>query len=270
MKKLIIALAMMFATTVAHAETITLINTGKPGGSSDARTKLYHEGLTNMGYDVQFENINKIGQSVDFFQKLDGPAMMVYVNIYAKHQPVTHNTENFVMVEYVQPLFVCSARPLAELGDEVTVAYGKTYNPEMVQKIVELTGKRAKVVPYKNSSAVLEAMLGGDVDIAFNNQGKTLKYIKSGKGTCFGNTSDNEVIGVAPLADNYNVDFELPIMVATVISKGMNVDKLRKDLLALQKTAPFVEYHSKKKLAKFTKTRQEELDMVVASEAVWK
>ena len=51
MKKLIIALAMMFATTVAHADTITLINTGKPGGSSDARTKLYNQGLDNMGYD---------------------------------------------------------------------------------------------------------------------------------------------------------------------------------------------------------------------------
>jgi len=183
---------------------------------------------------------------------------------------VTHNTENFVMVEYLQPMFVCSAKPLADLGNEVTVAYGKSFNPEMVAKIVGLTGKTAKVIPYKNSSAVLEAMLGGDVDIAFNNQGKTLKYIKSGQGTCFGNTSDGEVIGVAPLTANYDVDFELPIMVATVISKGISVDSLRKDLLALQNTTPFVEYHSKKKLAKFTTTRQEELDMVVASEALWK
>ena len=270
MKKLLIAFAMMFAATVANAQTITLINTGKPGGSSDARTKLYHEGLTSMGYDVQFENINKIGQSVDFFQKHDGAAMMVYVNIYAKHQPVTHTADNFVLVEYVQPLFVCSARPLAELGDEVTVAYGKTYNPEMVQKIVELTGKRAKVVPYKNSSAVLEAILGGDVDIAFNNQGKTLKYINSGKGICFGNTSADKVIGVAPLAANYSVDFELPVMVATVIAKGIDLDALRKDLAHLQTTQPFVDYHTKQQLAKFSATRQQELDMVVASEAVWK
>lgn len=270
MKKLLIALAMMFATSVASAETITIINNGKPGGTSDLRSKLYAEGLENLGYTVNFENIGKISQSVDFWQKHEGPAMMVYVNLFAAHQPITHNDENFVLIEYVQPFFVCSAVPFSELGDEVTVAHAKSYSVDIVKSVVEQTGKRVKTIPYKNSGATLEAILGGDVDIAFNNQDKTLKYIKSGKGHCIGNTSEQEVIGVPPLAQSFDIKTEMPMSVATVIAKDMDINKLRKDLAYLQTTQPFIDWHSKGQFAKFTGTRQQELDMVVASEAVWK
>ena len=63
MKKLIIVLLTLLFTTVSYAETaqkITVINSGKAGGSFNARTQMYKDGLVAAGYDVQFENVGKI------------------------------------------------------------------------------------------------------------------------------------------------------------------------------------------------------------------
>ena len=49
MKKLIIVLLTLFFTTVSYAETITVINSGKAGGSFNARTQMYKDGLIEQG-----------------------------------------------------------------------------------------------------------------------------------------------------------------------------------------------------------------------------
>ncbi len=42
-------------STAETPDTITLINSGKAGGSFNARTQMYKEGLTAAGYNVQYE-----------------------------------------------------------------------------------------------------------------------------------------------------------------------------------------------------------------------
>ena len=72
MKKLIIALLTLMFTTVGYAETqetITIINSGKAGGSFNARTQMYKDGLVAAGYQVKFENIGKISQAVKMFKE---------------------------------------------------------------------------------------------------------------------------------------------------------------------------------------------------------
>ena len=262
---------MALFTLPSQAKEITLINNGKPGGSSDARTKLYHEGLVKLGYTVKYENIGKISQAVDFFTKYDQPVMMTYVNIFAGSQSIVHTANNYVALEYLQPMYLCSTKDFHLLEKDVTVAYGKSYKPEMVAKIIKATGKNPTVVPYKNSSAVLEAILGGDVDIAFNNQGKSLKFIKSGKGSCFGHTGNTKAIDVEPLRDNFIIDFELPIMIATVIAKNVDNLQLRKDLHKIMASEDFVAYHNKQQLiTDVDLTWKEELIVVNSSEKLWK
>ena len=69
MKKLIIVLLTLFFTTVSYAETITVINSGKAGGSFNARTQMYKDGLIEQGYNVVFLNIGKISQAVKCSKK---------------------------------------------------------------------------------------------------------------------------------------------------------------------------------------------------------
>jgi len=240
MKKLIIALLTLMFTTVGYAETqetITIINSGKAGGSFNARTQMYKDGLVAAGYQVKFENIGKISQAVKMFKETSQPTIMVYANNQVYKQDLFHTEDNFILAEYQQPLYVCRTNESKDKTSELTVAHGKGYDPNL---LTSLLGNDITLVPYKNSGAMLKGILGGDVDMMVNNQGKSFKYIKSGQGTC--EASD-----------------VLPTMVATVIGTNVNVQEIRSILYDITMDIKFIEYHTSRKLKRPTSTWQEEL-----------
>ena len=242
MKKILftaLTIAIMFVT-VSLAETperITLINSGKAGGSFNARTQMYKEGLTAAGYDVQYENVGKISQAVKMFKASDEPTIMVYANNQVYKQDLFHTEDNFIIAEYQQPLFVCRTNASKDKTGNLTVAHGKGYDPKL---LTTLLGDNVTLVPYKNSGAMLKGILGGDVDMMVNNQGKSFKYIKSGHGTC--EASD-----------------VLPIMVATVIGTNIDVQKIRDIIFDITMDVQFIEYHTSRKLVRPTSTWEQEL-----------
>ena len=242
MKKILftaLTIAIMFVT-VSLAETperITVINSGKAGGSFNARTQMYKEGLTAAGYDVQYENVGKISQAVKMFKASDEPTIMVYANNQVYKQDLFHTEDNFIIAEYQQPLFVCRTNASKDKTGNLTVAHGKGYDPKL---LTTLLGDNVTLVPYKNSGAMLKGILGGDVDMMVNNQGKSFKYIKSGHGTC--EASD-----------------VLPIMVATVIGTNIDVQKIRDIIFNITMDVQFIEYHTSRKLVRPTSTWEQEL-----------
>jgi len=243
MKKIIITILLMLFTSLTYAETkeiITLINSGKAGGSFNARTLMYKEGLIANGYNVNFENIGKISQAVKMFKETDQPTIMVYANNQVYKQDLFHTDENFIMLEYQQPLYVCKTNASKDKSGVLTVAHGKGYDPKL---LTNLLGKDVVLVPYKNSGAMLKGILGGDVDMMVNNQGKSFKYMASGEGTC----------------EASNV---LPIMGATVIGTNIDVQQIRKVIYDISMDLQFIEYHNKRKLFRPSGTWQEELDLV--------
>ena len=80
MKKTILALIMLLFCGVSIADTITILNNGKSGGSYNARTQIYKEGLELQGYNVKYENIGKISQAVKIFKSTNKPTIMVFSN----------------------------------------------------------------------------------------------------------------------------------------------------------------------------------------------
>ena len=245
MKKILftaLTIAIMFVT-VSLAETperITVINSGKAGGSFNARTQMYKEGLTAAGYDVQYENVGKISQAVKMFKASDEPTIMVYANNQVYKQDLFHTEDNFIIAEYQQPLFVCRTNASKDKTGKLTVAHGKGYDPKL---LTTLLGDNVTLVPYKNSGAMLKGILGGDVDMMVNNQGKSFKYIKSGHGTC--EASD-----------------VLPVMVATVIGTNIDVQKIRDTIFDITMDVQFIEYHTSRKLVRPTSTWDQELAIV--------
>jgi hypothetical protein len=240
MKKLKMALLFLILATGVQAEalqSITLINSGKAGGSFNARTLMYKEGLIAAGYSVRFENIGKISQAVKMFKESSEPTIMVYANNQVYKQDLFHTKDNFIMAEYQQPLYVCSTNESKGKMGKLTVAHGKGYDPAL---LTELLGDDVTLVPYKNSSAMLKGMLGGDVDMMVNNQGQSFKYMESGSGTC--EASD-----------------VLPVMVATVIGNNIDVQAIREVIFDITMNIHFVEYHTSRKLARPTGTWQDEL-----------
>jgi ABC-type antimicrobial peptide transport system permease subunit len=239
---IVVTVALLFVA-VSEAETperITIINSGKAGGSFNARTQMYKEGLTAAGYDVRYENVGKISQAVKMFKASDEPTVMVYANNQVYKQDLFHTENNFILAEYQQPLYVCRTNASKGKVTKLTVAHGKGYDSNLLTKIL---GKNITLVPYKNSGAMLKGMLGGDVDMMVNNQGKSFKYIASGQGSCRPSTV-------------------LPMMVATVIGKNIDINRLRSVLFDISMDIPFIEYHTSRKLVRPSSTWEDELTVV--------
>ena len=239
----IVVTVVLLFVAVLKAETperITIINSGKAGGSFNARTQMYKEGLIAAGYDVRYENVGKISQAVKMFKASDEPTIMVYANNQVYKQDLFHTDNNFIMLEYQQPLYVCRTNASKGKFTTLTVAHGKGYDTGLLTRLL---GTNITLVPYKNSGAMLKGILGGDVDMMINNQGKSFKYIASGKGSC----RPSEV---------------LPMMVATVIGKHVDLWEIRKVIFDITMDIQFVEYHTSRKLTRPTGTWENELVIV--------
>lgn len=248
MKNIIIAIVLCCFATTTLAETITILNNGKVGGSFNARSQMYKDGLEARGFQIEFENIGKIGQAVKIFKETDKPTIMVYSTNQVYKQDLFHTQDNFVLLEYEQPMWICKTLDSLDKSGKVTVAHGKGYETDIIKKVL---GTDIVLVPYKNSSAILNGILAGDVDAAVNNQGKSLKYKASGQGTCEASTV-------------------LPVMQATVIGKNLDVKQMREVLLAVTYDDKFVEYHSSRKLARPTASAEQELQNVKQKTLGWK
>ena len=242
-------LSVLFIST-AHAETkqqITIINNGKAGGSYNARTQMYRDGLVAAGYDVNYEDVGKISQAVKMFKETDKPTVMVYSNNQVYKQDLFHTEQNFILLEYQQPLYICQTNKSKSKTSGLTVAHGKGYDTNLLNKVL---GDDIVLVPYKNSSAMLKGILGGDVDMMVNNQGKSFNYMESGKGTC----------------EPSNL---LPIMQATVIGTNIDVKQIREVMFDVTMDLPFLEYHNSRQLHRPSNTWDNELSMVQDYEKQW-
>lgn len=226
MKKIITALMLTLMTTASLAQSITILNNGKAGGSFNARTQMYKDGLEAAGFKVKYENVGKISQAVKMFKESNEPTIMVFANNQVYKQDLFHTKKNFIMLEYQQPLYVCTTNEAKGKSGTLTVAHGKGYDPAL---LTELLGNDIVLVPYKNSGAMLKGILGGDVDMMVNNQGKSFKYMKTGHGTC--EASD-----------------VLPVMAATVIGNNINVKTIRRSIVDISNNSAFTEYHTSRKL----------------------
>ena len=237
---MILVLCLILPLQMANAETqeqIVVINSGKAGGSFNARTQMYKDGLIANGYDVVYENIGKISQAVEVFKKSTKPTIMVYANNQVYKQDLFHTEQNFIMLEYQQPLYVCKTNASKDKTGVLTVAHGKGYDPKL---LTNLLGSEVVLVPYKNSGAMLKGILGGDVDMMVNNQGKSFKYMASGEGSC----EPSDV---------------LPIMGATVIGKNIDLQKIRNVVYDITMSIEFIEYHTSRKLFRPSSTWAQEL-----------
>lgn len=242
-------LSVLFMST-AHAETkqqITIINNGKAGGSYNARTQMYRDGLVAAGYDVNYEDVGKISQAVKMFKETDKPTVMVYSNNQVYKQDLFHTADNFIMLEYQQPLYVCQTKESQNKTSGLTVAHGKGYDTKLLNKVL---GDDIILVPYKNSSAMLKGILGGDVDMMVNNQGKSFKYMESRKGTC----------------EPSNL---LPMMQATVIGTNVDLRQIREVMFDITMDLQFLEYHNSRQLNRPSNTWENELSMVQGYEKQW-
>ena len=238
MKLFAFIMSALFSVSVL-AQDITLIVNGKPGGTFFARTKLYSEGLEAAGWTVKEVNAQK-NAAVDLFNKLDTPVLMVWTDQMASVYPLGATEENFATIEYTAPLYLC---PIS--GKESgTVGMPKMYLQEPVAKMGDF-----KFIPYKNTGAVLNAVVAGEIDFAYMNQSKATKLESMGY-TC------TPIPGVSQHA--------------TVMTR--NVDSnFRQLLIDITLGEEFVAFHRQANFqTNMRDSHSAELARVQASETQWK
>jgi len=250
MRKIIIVLLSLFISSIGYTDTektITIINNGKAGGSYNARTQMYKQGLMDAGYNVLYEDVGKISQAVKMFKETTQPTIMVYSNNQVHQQKLFHTEENFIILEYQQLMYVCQTFESKGKTDVLTVAHGKGYDKSLIYKTL---GDGIILIPYKNSGDMLKGILGGDVDMMINNQGSSLKYENSGKGEC-------------------EPSQQLPIMQATVIGTNVDVKEIRKILFDITNSEEFTKYHTSNQLDRPSSDWDSELSNVKTLEKQW-
>lgn len=229
MKKIIIVLFLLgqlISTNVfANNKNITIINPGKPGGELNQRTQIFKEGLEARGWKIDSQNIGNESQSVKFFKESKTPTLMVYTVSQLKSVPeyVVVSNDTFIVLEFEEPFFICSPNSKKlDKSKPTTVGYGKGYSKNKIGAIIKDLGyKNIKLVPYTNSGAVLKGLLAEEIDIAFNNQGKSTLYMKSKKGVCWAQTLKTEYMGVPSANKVGSFDRALPTKAAILIGKNI-------------------------------------------------
>ena len=109
MKLLKIFLLTMFMTVSAHAETITVIVTGKPGGTFHARSMLYVDELTKLGWDTNIVQAGSCVKAEQIVKKTDDPVIMAWNSgSNAGKCDIMPTEENFIGLDYVAPMLWCS------------------------------------------------------------------------------------------------------------------------------------------------------------------
>lgn len=229
-------------TVSAVAQDITILVNGSPGGTFFVRSELYANGLADAGYTVNTINIPKNTAAAEKFNETDAPTMMVWMDALAPVRPVEATNGNFVSLEYTAPLFLCAITG-KESGN---IGAPKMYVMDPVLEMVP----GSKIIPYKNTGAVLNAGLAGEVDFAYLNQGKAQNLVDAGY-PC------RAVQGAAQHA--------------VVIAKNINISELRTTVKAIQQRVEFVAWLDKNQFNAVTDLSYEtELNTVLNSQDLWK
>ena len=187
------------------SKPIRLIVPFPPGGGSDPVARILAQGLsTRLGQQVFVDNRpgaqGSIGTAIAAKSPADGYTVLLFVGALAAdpwvaREPAFDPVKDFSFVTLVtsQPsLAVTSPNvPAANLRefvalakakpDGLSFAYGSTSGRLIGELLMQLTGIKMIVVPYKGAGAAITDVAGGRVDLAFTSPPSSIPLIKAGR-----------------------------------------------------------------------------------------
>ena len=242
MRKIIITIFAMLISlsSLAQAKNITLIINGKPGGTFFQRINLYADGLKARGWEIKTVTTNYNG-AIKILNESKTPVAMAWTDQMSSVYPINATNENFVLIEYQGPLYLCNITG----KEEGKVGMPKMYPKAPINRLGSFT-----FVPYKNTGAVLNAVVAGEIDFAYMNQSKASKVEKMGY----------KCDPLQGLEQN-----------GIVLARNVDLESFRQELLQVLQSQEFVDFHTKAKFITNTRSdREVELDTVQSSIDNWK
>jgi tripartite-type tricarboxylate transporter receptor subunit TctC len=190
------------------AKPIRLVVSSSAGGSPDTQARLFTQKMSEQhGYTWAIENLPGAGGNIapervakspaDGYTLLMASFGPLYANptLYARlPYDIVKDFEPITQVSYTPNILaVHPSQPLKSVQELVSMAkknpgklrYGSPGSGSSQHLSAELfkqmTGTNLEHVPYKSASQMTNELLGGQIELSFNNAPLVLPYVKSGK-----------------------------------------------------------------------------------------
>ena len=204
--------ALGLATSASQAQPqpypskpIRLIVPFPPGGGSDPVARVIAQGLSErLGQQVFVDNRagaqGSIGTAVAAKAPPDGYTILLFVGALVADPWITKEPTFDPVKDFSFVTLVTSQPSLAVVGPQVkaanlrefvalakakpdglSFAYGSTSGRLTGELLMQLTGIKLLVVPYKGAAAAMIDVAGGRVDLAFASPPSSIPLIKAGK-----------------------------------------------------------------------------------------
>ncbi len=267
MIKRLLAIVALFLTTSAIAieKKIEVSVLYKEGGTTFERSKALAEGLSTLGWDVNFVPKGNCHNMLKYVQGKKTP--LVFLNSDSSITEVAElgcdtkpTDENFATMLYKRDTVLCSTKDetvnsfRAKIINGTSFKVGATtfYPQKVIDAMGKSTGKTFKMVPYNKSTVAIKGQIAGDTDFYLGGmQPKTmdnveLSCIVHGKNSQidgmiqFGEIFPNyEYANIAThyFAHTYNVDADVRAELAKDLRKVMELSSWRNYITKSQMTS---------------------------------
>lgn len=216
MKKILVSIAFLFATTMAsNAKSIDVIIPGSAGGTFMQTTKFITAALNKKGINT---NISVKGNCVNGLQALKqtkNPTIMIYSDEVLNEKGCDKVSKKDIDNKTVAPVMKAVA---AVCTMDKSISYKNLFKgtwtvatddsrKDMTNKFFKSLGVNIKTVMYNNSGSVTKALIGGDTKLSFTNARQAKSVLKAG-GQCFFVTGDRQLktIPTASSVTKKNID----------------------------------------------------------------
>ena len=281
--------------------TIRIIVPFSAGGSSDLQARLLADRLGKLyGKTVIVENRPGAGGHIGGKAVVDAPAdgyTLLFGSIglhatYATYPKLNYNPSRDLKVVTVlaeMPHVVVvnpkvKANNLKQLADEARQRPdGMTFGSAGVGSSVHMMGELFKLnsgaplthVPYKGSSSAMADLLGGQIDMMFENPPTTLGYIRAGKLRAIavtGKTRLPALPGVPTAAESGYPGFVATSWTTVAVAAGVPdaiADKLNVDIRQIAGTPDFKAALQEQGMTPVANTRDAATKFIAAEKARW-
>jgi len=245
MKKLILAITMMFLSVTAHArDKLYVVNTGSTGGSFNAIMSATTQDLKAY-YDIEYVQAKGCAKGGSVVQKLVDNGQKAFfiwngLKVASAYEGIINknkaclllpNVENFVRADLKYGMMFTKKGGIdasALFGDkQLTIGFNHTAIEALLKGFIKHHGLNHKTIRYENSKAIVMGALSGEVDMAVINSGSSFwKKAKKLKALyTFNPNGENGVAALASVSDAPGVDKG---QADSFLVRGMNDKELAK------------------------------------------
>lgn len=239
MKKILI-LFFMLVHSYVFADSISLIISGKPGGTFHTRSMLMHDALVELGYDVNLVNAGNLSVSAQIFNTTSDPVIMPWIDSANVKENLQPDATTWGILEYRSPIIFCSKKYKDFNNNKITIGYSASWPSQIFDNLQYASQKEVKSIPYRNSGDLVLSLISDDVDYVAISLSQMNQMPQN---SCFAVTNREPVQGIDPLDKLLpNFDYNYINQHAYWLQKNTDVDIVRSLLLDAIKTPAYKDW----------------------------